>query len=107
MTSRNVTSTSILAMDETNYYNQTYSRSAPVVLDAYYGSGSGEAANALWVGVTGDVVLEGIDGVANVFENVPVGILRFKHIRILTGATIDLVAYTTSATNMVWMGGAK
>ena len=86
---------------ERNFYYRTYSRGAVVVPGTLYG----EVATALWVGGTGNLILEGVDGVPVYFANVPVGRFEYKHIRVLSAATINSIPYTTTATLMTWMGG--
>lgn len=86
---------------ERNYYaNLTYSRSGVVVVDTLYstaGGTPGETASAIWVGGTGNLELEGVDGVSNTFIAVPVGVFRFKSKRVLSAGT--------TATDLAWLGG--
>jgi hypothetical protein len=86
---------------ERNFYARTYSRAGQVTIDSYYP----EAASALWVGTAGNLIVEGVDGVAHYFKAVPVGKFEFKHRRVLSAATIDGTPYTTNAADLTWLGG--
>lgn len=101
MSSNQKFETQALNAVERNYYaNLAYSRSGAVVTDVLFstlGGNVGETASAIWVGTSGNLQLEGVDGNTNTFTGVPVGVFRFKCKRVLSAGT--------TASDLTWLGG--
>ena len=88
--------------NERNYYGNTRSRSGICTID----TPMGETALGLYVGTAGNVVLQGVDGVTYYLPALTVGTEHhFKFNAILSSGTVSGVSVTTTATNIVWVGG--
>lgn len=86
------------------------SRAGNVALDQYFtepGKTFQEYAKYIIPGTTGDLILENINGIVSWHPNKPASyILPFVCQRVLSSFTFpDIGAKTTTATNIIWMGG--
>jgi hypothetical protein len=87
-----------------NYYGYTRSRSGVCTLDTYFG----ETAFGLYVGVSGDVVLENIDETLAFLPALIAGQEHgYKFNRVVTSGVVSGVTRTTTATTIVWVGGER